>query len=311
MSIEKKDIMPEIAGKTVFFAKVSDKMKTYKEILVKELENNGSVIKQQSFAEGEIDSIRQVIEQCEVAIHILSDQDFGINSSGKGLEELQINCSVQHYLSHKLLSDNSESDFKIYVWHQKSSSESIFEEERVAAHLKKIQQLEEVEFLRTNFEEFKYYLIKKIENNSTDELDEFYIKGNDNICIYLQHDRVDKVNAQEYIDYLNNRGFTVFSPEFDSDILTLRQMHTNFLKKFDVAIIYAKEASTNWINMKIMDILKSPGLGREKDIVGKAVFVPDQKKESLTMIGRGFELVSIETGTAKSQLDEFLQKLSS
>lgn len=310
MSIEKKGTVSGHTDMIIFFAEVSDKLQGYKDNLIQELKNNGCIIKQASLASDDIDQLRQTIEQCDAAIHILSDQDFKQDSSDKGREEIQVNCSVQHYLSQKLLSDSSESDFKIYAWHQKASSESIFQEEKVAPHLRKIQQHEEVDFLRTNFEEFKYYLLKRIENIATEELDEFYIKGNDSISIYFLHDAVDKEAASEYIDYLNVRGYTVFSSVFGGDIMTLRQTHTNYLKKFDIALIFGKEAGANWINMKILDILKSPGLGREKSILGKAICIPDHKRNLLAMTSRGFEIIDIENDVVKRQLDGFLQKVN-
>lgn len=302
--------MPGIANKIIFLAEVCDEMKKYKINLIKELEHNGCIIKEVSNSDLELDGARDIIENCEVAIHLLSDEDFSKNESGKGFEEMQINYSVQKYLSQKLLANHSENGFKIYAWHPKSTSENIFTEESLAGHLKRIQLLDEVELLRTNFEEFKYYLLNKIDIDSNEEVDEFYIKGTDHYCIYFLYDLVDAESVREYIEYLNKRGFIVLTPDFSSDILSTRQMHTNNLKKFDLAIIYAHAASADWTNMKIMDILKSPGLGRGKRILGKAVFTSEQKMNSLPMRGRGFEMVSIDLGSVKSQLDEFLHNLS-
>ena len=302
--------MPEHTDMTIFFAEVSKNLQSQKENLIQELSNSGFRILQTSAEDNAIDQVRQVIEQCDAAIHILSDGDFGHNDTGKGMEELQISCAVQNYLSRKLLSDSLESDFKIYAWHQKAPSENIFQEEKMPAHLNKIQQLDEVDLLRTNFEEFKTYLLNKIENVSSSAVDEFYIKGSDTSSIYFLYDSVDEGRAKNYIEYLNKRGYTVFTPEFGSDILTFRQKHTDALKKFDIAIIYASEAGSNWINMKVMDIMKSPGLGREQKIKGKAIIMSEVKKTSLTPASGGFEILDLESGTAESQLDGFLQKLS-
>lgn len=301
--------MPDIANKIIFLAEVSDEMKKYKVNLIKELEHNGCTIKEVSNSDLEPDGARDIIEKCEVAIHLLSDQDFNINEAGKGFEEVQINYSIQKFLSQKLFANHSENGFKIYAWHPKSSAENIFTEESLSGHLKRIQLLDEVEFLRTNFEEFKYYLLNKIGIESSEEVDEFYIKGTDHLCIYFLYDVVDDESVKEYIEYLNSRGFIVLTPDFSGDILSARKTHTNSLKKFDIAIIYANSASAEWTNMKIMDILKSPGMGREKNILGKGVFASEHKKKFLPMLGRGFEMISIDSGSVKSQLDEFLQNL--
>ena len=184
--------MSNIRGKTVCLAEVSEKMRSYKENLIKELEYAGCIINEVSNASQDIEKAREIIGQCEIAIHILSDNDQIINSSGRGLEEQQIIYSVQHFLSQKLLSESTENEFKIFAWHQKLSTESIFEEASISSHLERIQHFEEVELLRTNFEDFKYYLLNKIVIDAEEAVDEFYIKGNNNRCIYFLYDSVDK-----------------------------------------------------------------------------------------------------------------------
>ena len=310
MLTKRKFLESNMQDVKVFFACVAEEMKAYKDNLVKELENYGCVVLNAEDCVENIENTRDIIEQCEVAIHILSDRDYGINSSGKGIEESQIHYSVQHLLSQKLISEASESDFRIYAWHPRSNSQDIYEEERIPTHLKKIQQLDEVDLLRTNFEDFKVYLVKKIEEDYEEEVDEFYIKGSNREGIYFLYDSSDQTQAEEYIEYLSKRGYTVFTPMFDNDIMAVRQMHTNCLKKFDIAIIFSDKASINWVNMKIMDILKSPGLGREKPIIGKAVFIPDQKIDSLPSMCRGFEIVAINKGSIKDQIEGFLRNLT-
>ena len=193
-------------------------------------------------------------------------------------------------------------NFVVYAWHPKSSTENIYNEERVPSHIMNIQQLEEVDFLRSNFEDFKYYLLKKIEEDNLEVEDRFYIKGSDNLSIYFLFDAIDKEEAEQYIDYLEKRGFTVFSPLFESDIMAVRQMHSSCLKKFDMAIIFAKDANINWVNMKIMDILKSPGLGREKRILGKAVIAAEQNLKLLNLSGRGFDYFPVNRKAIQGSL---------
>jgi hypothetical protein len=306
-----KDISkPGDLKKTIFISDISPTMKIYRDNLVKELEHQGCTVlvsksDDQGFYEG-----NDIPEQCDIAVHILSDNENVIGSSGHGIESIQIRNSVGFYQRRKILSGTSQNGFMIYAWHPKSGSESIYEEEKVPDHLKKIQQMEEVELLRTNFEDFKFYLLKKLNSTIAEVSDEFYIKGSDNISVYFIYDKVDKKAAKEYIDYFNKRGFTVMSPDFDADILTFRQHHAACLKKFDIAVVFALEAGLNWINMKIMDILKSPGLGREKPILGKGVFTDKNKGLMLQLKNRGFEFCDIGQNFNKQPFEDFLNKIT-
>ena len=293
-------------NKTVFVADVSKNMLAFKENIVRELKNSGCSVKEASFNENKSDQIREIIEQCDITLHILSDDDFDLDDSGRGGEELQIGYAVQQYLSLKLVSNSSDSRFKIYAWHAKSSSANIFNEERIPKHLRKIQQLEEVDLIRTNFEDFKYYLLKEIEDEPADKLSEFYIKGNSNLSIYLLFDVLDKEDAEVYVEYLKKRGYAVLTPIFDEDIKVVRKRHSSNLKSCDIAIVLSRKSHANWIIMKIMDILKAPGLGRDKKIKGKAVFLTDLQRKALPPISKGFKLISIESGTPKDHIENFM-----
>jgi hypothetical protein len=300
--------MSRKSGKSVFVAAVSPEMSRFKENLIVELQNNGFVVGPKVDDPDEILNTPELLGDYDIAIHILSDNETIHKSTGKGIEEQQIFFSVQHYLSRKLFSDSKEEMFKIFAWHPKSRHETIFDEEHLSPHLRKIQQMEEVEFLRTGFEDFKYYLLKNLEQISPVNIDEQYIRGDNNQCIYFLFDKPDKQEATVYIEYLKKRGYVVYAPQFEGELIENRQLHTNYLKKFDLAVIFANAASVNWVNMKIMDILKSPGLGREKEIAGKAVFMPAQKAKMCPLVQRGFYVIEYKEDGAEDQIDGFLSK---
>jgi hypothetical protein len=292
-----------INGKKIFFADVADELIRYRDNLIKELKQVGCDIVLNTSGE----EIHDLIEKSEMTIHLLSEEDKIVNDlKNIGFEEAQIRYSVQHSLSQKLVSDTHANCFKIIAWYPKTKKAGFYEEEIMPAHLKKIQQFDEVELLITNFEEFKYYLLQSLETEESNDQDEFYIKGVNNISIYFIHDLIDKKEAEEYIGYFGKRGFTVYTPVFSSDILQVRQAHQNCLKKFDIAIVFAAQANINWINMKILDILKSPGLGRKKPILGKAVYIPEEKIKTLAMLQKGFNFIQYKSDASFDQIELFI-----
>ncbi|NJN28292.1 MAG: hypothetical protein HC819_21145 [Cyclobacteriaceae bacterium] len=293
-------------GKIVFVAETSAEMQAYKQNLMNELEHFGCQVYAGTTGPGMQDADFQLMQQCDVAIHLLSDLDKPVDKHEKGIEEAQIQTSVQYYLSQKLVATES-SGFKIFAWHPKSSSEDIFREKKVPRHLMKIQQLEEVELLRTNFEEFKYYLLKSLEQPAIEVSDSFYIKGYEGQSIYFIYDQVDKQAVQPYIGYLKNRGFSVLTPIFEGDVFSIRKMHNSCLKKMDIAVIFSHLSGINWINMKIMDILKSPGLGREKPMLGRGIFADVEKKPALQAESRGFYFCELNKVFDKEPLEAFLK----
>ncbi len=293
-----------INGKRIFFADVADELIKYRDNLIKELEQVGCEIVVNTSGE----EIHDLLEKSEMTIHLLSEEDRIVGDSKNfGFEEAQIRYSVQHSLSQKLVSDARDNGLKIIAWYPKNLKAGIYKEEIMPAHLKKIQQFDEVELLITNFEEFKFYLLQNLKSEESNDQDEFYIKGVNNTSIYFIYDLIDKKAAEEYTGYFGKRGFTVYTPVFSSDILQMRQAHQNNLKKFDIAIVFAAHANINWVNMKILDILKSPGLGRKKTILGKAVFITDDKKKMLTTLQRGFDFIQNKSDASFDQVELFIK----
>jgi hypothetical protein len=302
--------MAEIRKMTVFVASVSKEMEKYKENLEKELKYHNYIVKSITSTDNGPDDIREIVEACDFSIHILSESNTINSEHGKGIEESQIHIAMQKQLSQKLVAQSTEIGFKIFAWHPKPFFSNVYVDEKLPVHLLKIQQLEEVEFLQTNYEDFKYHLFNTIEADRAEDLNEFYIKGSDNLSIYLLYDVQDKQNAIEYIDYLTKRGFTILTPEFDGNIIEIRHQHNLHLKRYDVAIIFAKEAKNNWVNMKIVDILKSPGMGRVKPIKTKALIITNEIKKHLPPTVRGFDIVPVDELSPKDQLDIILQKVN-
>jgi len=62
-------------------------------------------------------------------------------------------------------------------------------------------------------------------------------------------------------------------PSFEGDLLDIRQLHIHNLVEFDAAIIFAGKVNAFWVKMKLLDILKSPGLGRLKSLDHKSIFI--------------------------------------
>ncbi len=300
--------MAESDGKKIFIAGISDQISWFRQNLKLELENNGySVGFSDDFA-NDHDKIPEILPQYDVAIHLLSDSDNVITTTGKGLEEQLVLYSVQHHLNRRLFSALEDDQFKVFAWHPKSRSENIYVEESLAPHIKRIQQLEEVELLRTNFEEFKSYLFSGLEKQKIETIDQQYIKGSENQSIYFLHDTTDLAEAQRFVSYLKKRGYEVYTPQLKGDILSVRQAHNQSLINFDLAIIFANTAAISWVNMKIMDLLKASGLGREKEIAGKAVFMPAQKFKMCPLAQRGFQFIEYLDGGSEEMIDPFLNK---
>lgn len=300
--------MADVEKKSVLIAAVRPEMDSMRENLANELKQNGFSVYLMHEHEA-IQGFSETLEKYQYTIHLLSNQDKELDGFVRGLEEQQILYAAQYVQNQKLVAESEDDLLQILAWHPRSRSEIIFQEEQLARHLNNVQQLEEVEFLRMSFEEFKSYLLNNLHKKDTSNLDsEIFIKGDNHTSIYFLYDMPDRDEAERYIEYLKKRGFTVYTPRFDGDIMSIRKHHNDCLKTFDKAIIFSNRSGVQWVNMKIMDILKSRGLGREKEISGKAVFISEEKVKRCPLVRQGFDIIPFEEGMPEDNIDFFISK---
>ena len=106
--------------------------------------------------------------------------------------------------------------------------------------------------------------------------------------IYLMHDKVDHQEVLPLVDVIQKSGFEVVFPAFEGDLMEVRKKHIENLKNFDAAIIYKGKVNDQWVRMKVLDLLKAPGFGRNKPIRGKAIVsetsLDNYKNQNVTLI---------------------------
>ena len=78
------------------------------------------------------------------------------------------------------------------------------------------------------------------------------------------------------MDAIKRSGYHVILPIFEGELLELRKHHIENLKNLDAAIIYKGKVNEQWVRMKVLDLLKAPGFGRKKPIIGKAIFTDSE-----------------------------------
>jgi hypothetical protein len=91
--------------------------------------------------------------------------------------------------------------------------------------------------------------------------------------IYLVCDQQDVEAARPVEDFLFNQGFEVTLPLFDEDEAQARIDHEESLCSCDAVLISYCEAGEPWLRRKLRELQKSAGLGREKPLLARAIYV--------------------------------------
>lgn len=84
--------------------------------------------------------------------------------------------------------------------------------------------------------------------------------------IYLIYDLPDQLLVKEVKNFLTKEDYFVIEPDFKGTFIDRRTHHVNNLILADILLIYYGRENRLWLRTKLLDMLKSPGLGRNKPL---------------------------------------------
>jgi hypothetical protein len=267
LKAEGKQEVRKIRRKTIYLAETGHDVSIQRNIIRRELQRMGFMVlpsRALPYSYQEFERIvRQNLEDADMSIHLIGSAYGEIpEGSDRSVVDLQ-----NLFAAEKSLRAGKE-NFPRLIWISPPSVNMSERQRTFIETLKRDTLLQEgAEILQNPIEDFKNIikeeLLEKPRLSTTDTSDQK--------IIYLLHDRIDQSEVQPLIETLVKNGYKVLTPTFQGDLMQIRQHHINNLRNFDAAIIYKGSVNEQWVRMKVLDLLKAPGLGRNKPILGKAV----------------------------------------
>ena len=99
--------------------------------------------------------------------------------------------------------------------------------------------------------------------------------------LYLICDAKDEANLESLEDYLFDQGLEVCLPAFDGEDADAAELHQDNLLTCDAVLVYYGAAPKAWVDIKLRELLKVAGYGREKPIEVQGVYIapPDDRRK--------------------------------
>ena len=100
--------------------------------------------------------------------------------------------------------------------------------------------------------------------------------------LYLICDPKDETEVEALEDYLFDQGLEVCLPAFDGDDAAAAALHRENLATCDAVLVYYGAAPKAWVDIKLRELLKAAGYGRETPISVQGVYIAppeDRRKE--------------------------------
>lgn len=253
--------------KTIYLAETGHDLSVQRNIIKRELQRHGYIVLPNETLPSFVNDFEKVVqrdlEDSTLSIHLIGSAYGEIpNGADRSIVDIQNKLAAEK--SQKV----SKEEFSRLIWISPTLTNASERQKAFIDNIKRdVDAQEGAEILQTPLEDFKNIIREEL----LDTRERAPLPETNGKSVYLVHDKVDVSDVKPLIDAIQKSGYTVITPEFEGDLLNVRQKHIDNLRNFDTAIIYKGKVNDQWVRMKVLDLLKAPGFGRKKPIKGKAV----------------------------------------
>ncbi|MEM7296736.1 MAG: hypothetical protein AAF391_00550 [Bacteroidota bacterium] len=306
--------------KTIYLANSGVDMIIQRDIVKRELIRHGyRVLPDQSLPK-ESTSLEAMVKQdlanCCLSIHLIGE-DYGYKPTGSELSvvDIQNRVASRHtYEVHDYNVKHGGSDkFSRLIW---LSPDLKNVSERQKLFIEDIKSdaaaLDEAEVLQIPLQELKSIIREELVTGGRFKAREIQMddqlpdEGN---IVYIICDQLDIESIKPVHDYLKEKGFNVVTSMFEGEVMDLRYLHQENLRRCDASLIYYGKSSEDWMRTKLQDLLKAPGFGRIKPMRASAIFAEDKSRLKNQRIQTSRTLVLGEGEFSPQKLEPFLAQL--
>jgi hypothetical protein len=317
--------LQSVREKTIYLASTGVDMVIQRDIIKRELIRHGyNVLPQHSLPKeiGALESmVKEDIHNCRLSIHLVGE-DYGYKPKGSDLSVVDIQNRIASDHTYEMVEYNKTADKKLpfsrLIW-VSPELKNVTERQKIFIEDLKSDaaSLEEAEVLQITLPELKSIIREELMTGGRfrvkNDVSGYDISNEDGSkVVYLMADKNDRKESKPLKEYLEKSGLKVVTPSFEGDLVDIRFIHQENLRRCDASIIYFGNSTEAWIKTKLQDLLKAPGFGREKKLLAKAVYFNGHKEVDLKHYEKNNALVLGNNGGFKpDHLEPFLTKLES
>jgi len=313
---EEKDVGKE---KTIYLANSGVDMIIQRDTVKRELIRHGyRVLPDQSLPK-DINAleplIKQDLDRCCLSIHLIGE-DYGYKPAGSEMSVVDIQNKIASQHTQDIHDYNVKhggvEKFSRLIWlspdlKNVSERQKIFIEDLKSDAAS----LDEAEVLQIPLQELKSIIREELVTGGRFKTKEAEIDDQlpeDGNLIYLICDQLDRDAVVPVMACLKENGFSVVTSMFEGDLMDLRYLHQENLRRCDASLIYFGKSSPEWIRTKMQDLLKAPGFGRTKQMKATAIFTEDNTKVD-SLVNLSGTLVLGDGTFEPKKIEPFLAKI--
>ncbi len=296
--------------KTIYLAETGHDLSVQRNIIKRELQRHGYIVLPKQTLPNQFSELEKMVkkdlEECGLSIHLVGSAYGEIpEGSDRSIVDLQNQLAAEQSATKK----NRNEDFARLIWISPNLKNASDRQKAFIDTIKRdVEAQEGAEILQNPLEDFKNIMREEL-LESSERVTQQESNGK---SIYLLHDRVDEQAVKPYREVIEKNGFHVVEPVFEGDLLEVRKNHIDNLRNLDGAIIFKDKVNDQWVRMKVLDLLKAPGFGRKKPILGKAIISSEASSKNIESFkSQNLTLISGDQNKALESLKSFLSDIKS
>lgn len=291
--------------KTIYLAETGHDLSVQRNIIRRELQRHGFIVLPNHTLPPRLEDlereVKKDLEECSLSVHLIGSAYGEIpEGADRSIVDIQNRIASEAAVAKR----QNKEEFSRLIWIAQNLKNASDRQKAFIETLRRDTEAQEgAEILQNPLEDFKN--IMREELMDVGERKGFETPSGKSI--YLVHDKIDGSEVEPIKEELKKNGFNVLTPAFEGELLDVRKKHIDNLRSFDGAIVYKGKVNDQWVRMKLLDLLKAPGFGRSKPILGKALMgsgnIDGYKNQNLTVI-------SSDSNKSIENLKNFLQEFN-
>ena len=298
--------------RTIYLAETVGPLQAQRDHVRRELLEHGHTVLPGTPLSKNLDECRNQVtsflKKADLAIHLIGN-DYGFVPEGgtKSLSEIQCELATT--------STASDAPMRQLFWFD---SPNTITDPRQMQLLRSVREgeytLENAELVQGSIEELKSLALKELRTTpvpaSEPVLSPLLEPAARIVYIICEEPDLEAIEPLE--DFLFDAGFEVKIPQFDGDADLFATMHRETLNVCDGVIVYHGKSSGQWVEMKLMDLLKAPGFGRNKPMLAESVYLaPPWNRRKERFRSQNAAVIRQEGEFDESVLKSFVDQLKS
>ena len=273
-----------MTGKTVYLAAVTSDIQTGREKLMRELSDRGHRVLPDrplpTSGDEFTEAVRDMLGQADYSIHLVG-QKYGMipEDASHSIAKIQNDLATEQV--------QAGGDFARFIWMPRPIVTDDDRQQQFITELRENPQAHAgAELMEDSLDNFRDYVVEKLKPKPKPAPTTIPASGTPSAdgaaTVYLIFDPKDDETVAELEDYLFDQGLEVMVPMFDGEEADIKQAHIEKMIHCDAVLIYYGNADRSWVDMKLMNLMKAPGYGRENPFTAKTVYLAppmDRRKQ--------------------------------